>query len=367
MNRLILIGNGFDLAHGLKTSYVDFVNWYWEEWGRRLAGSSHKFEEDDFCSFAMNEQIGLDGWYLVRGYYFRNINLDVKEFVKRAKNDTDLCEFRYKSPFLEQINKQIESKRWVDVENEYYELLTQDLRVRSVNKIVPSAKELNIHLGFLREKLIEYLKLQNEKEITLRKDIDDKIYRPIKEEETDVANNIILPDFGLEPSNIMLLNFNYTSTPELYMGGHSNVTINYIHGRLDEPNSVIFGYGDELDKEFSRLKELNDNEYLRYVKSINYLEADNYRRLLEFIESEPFQIVIMGHSCGNPDRTLLNTLFEHQNCISIKPYYYINDQQEDNYLEIVQNIYRNFTNLQQMRARVVNKAYTEALTNPIKQ
>ena len=28
INRLILIGNGFDLAHGLKTSYRDFMTWY---------------------------------------------------------------------------------------------------------------------------------------------------------------------------------------------------------------------------------------------------------------------------------------------------------------------------------------------------
>lgn len=27
MNRLILIGNGFDIAHGLKTSCADFINW----------------------------------------------------------------------------------------------------------------------------------------------------------------------------------------------------------------------------------------------------------------------------------------------------------------------------------------------------
>ncbi|MBK8620257.1 MAG: hypothetical protein IPN79_00480 [Saprospiraceae bacterium] len=35
MNRLILVGNGFDLAHGMKTSYADFILWYfqkcWEE------------------------------------------------------------------------------------------------------------------------------------------------------------------------------------------------------------------------------------------------------------------------------------------------------------------------------------------------
>lgn len=29
MNRIILIGNGFDLAHGLNTSYKHFINDYW--------------------------------------------------------------------------------------------------------------------------------------------------------------------------------------------------------------------------------------------------------------------------------------------------------------------------------------------------
>ncbi len=86
--------------------------------------------------------------------------------------------------------------------------------------------------------------------------------------------------------------------------------------------------------------------------------------MLEFLESEPFQVCIMGHSCGNSDRTLLNTIFEHPNCISIKPYYYINEKQEDNYLELVQNIYRNFTNLKRMRDKVVNKTYTEPLIKP---
>lgn len=31
MNRLVIIGNGFDLAHGLKTSYKDFIRWYLNE------------------------------------------------------------------------------------------------------------------------------------------------------------------------------------------------------------------------------------------------------------------------------------------------------------------------------------------------
>ena len=69
----------------------------------------------------------------------------------------------------------------------------------------------------------------------------------------------------------------------------------------------------------------------------------------------------MGHSCGNSDRTLLNTLFEHKNCISIKPFYYQKANGSDNYLEIVQNISRNFTNMKLMRDRVVNKEFCKPL------
>jgi hypothetical protein len=33
---------------------------------------------------------------------------------------------------------------------------------------------------------------------------------------------------------------------------------------------------------------------------------------------DSFQVLIMGHSCGLSDRTLLNIVFEHNNCRSIK-------------------------------------------------
>ena len=159
----------------------------------------------------------------------------------------------------------------------------------------------------------------------------------------------------------MLLNFNYTHTAQLYHNADLGF-INYIHGKIDAPQSVIFGYGDELDDDYKKLQKLNDNECLCNVKTIKYQECDNYRKLLAFAESAPYQVCIMGHSCGNSDRTLLNTLFEHKNCISIKPYYYIKEDGTDNYLELVQNISRNFTDMKLMRDRVVNKTYCEPLT-----
>ena len=41
MNRIVLIGNGFDLAHGLKTSYKNFIDWYWNDWGEKLFAASY--------------------------------------------------------------------------------------------------------------------------------------------------------------------------------------------------------------------------------------------------------------------------------------------------------------------------------------
>ena len=120
-----------------------------------------------------------------------------------------------------------------------------------------------------------------------------------------------VPDYYLLPDQVLLLNFNYTKMADL--------------------------------------------------KSIRYLETDNYRRLLSFVDSAPYQIYIMGHSCGNSDRTLLNTLFEHRNCVSIKPYYHLKEDGTDNYIEIIQNISRNFNDMRLMRDRVVNKTYCRPL------
>ncbi len=166
----------------------------------------------------------------------------------------------------------------------------------------------------------------------------------------------------LYPDRIMLLNFNYTNTADMYMPEDSyHFPINHIHGALNNPNSVIFGYGDEMDEKYKEISKLNNNNLLTNIKSIRYLEGVNYRNVLTFIESAPYQIYIMGHSCGTSDRTLLNTLFEHRNCVSIKPYYFQKDNEEDNYMEIVQNISRTFSDAQKMRDCVVNKQFCQPL------
>ena len=59
MNRLVIIGNGFDIAHGLKTSYVDFINWYWEQRVDGFVGNISKISEDCRCKLSIKENPNL--------------------------------------------------------------------------------------------------------------------------------------------------------------------------------------------------------------------------------------------------------------------------------------------------------------------
>lgn len=412
MNRLILIGNGFDLAHGLKTSYADFIEWYWNNLGELLKCGFNNVVDDDICSFKLHENVHLACWAYVWDYHYAVFPKTADKILSIAKQDRDLCDFTIKSFLFEKICNEVE-KGWVDIEDVFYALL----------KNSDNPKQLNDDLNLIKGKLVDYLSDIQSKQINptiFNTKIQEQILAPFNKEDIALGSmskwnemlksrmkyeykdwDILVEGYNLEkgikhyssravevfkkaygedinfgeinqvdavscptyrlPDNIMLLNFNYTNTTDLYLPKADKFTVNHIHGTLNNPESVIFGYGDERDNEYDVLIDKNDNEYLQHIKSFRYLEASNYRNMLSFIESAPYQVCIMGHSCGLSDRTLLATLFEHRNCVSIKPYYYKRKDGTDNYRELVQNIARNFKDPTLMRDRVVGKERCEPL------
>ena len=120
MNRIILIGNGFDLAHGLHTSYGNFIDWYWDKCQRKLMTYPGNMFKDDLCEITLKDE--KKKWL---EYSYTNLSklnpYRGREFYEYLKenNEVDirLCEF------LKNIIQSIETKKWVDIENEYYKLL----------------------------------------------------------------------------------------------------------------------------------------------------------------------------------------------------------------------------------------------------
>lgn len=373
MNRLVIIGNGFDMAHGLKTSYMDFINWYWDKRIDAFAGNTTKVSEDCLCKLTIKDGTYVNCWnvFTFEQSYFRDIIgnriCSGYEVIKELKKHPEVFLIDY-SPFFDRIMTSFETKRWVDIENDYYYMLKKG--IGEIPPIDYTIEELNEQLGFLQEKLVEYLHTMEKdrfKEEIERAIIDFFDPADFSSEGRKMASDNLGLDIKtfaevrndyeaqhkLVPERIMLLSFNYTATAKMY--DNFNIVHNYIHGELDRPENIIFGYGDELDKDYQVILDRNDDKLLMNVKSVKYLETRHYHDMLEFLMSAPFQVLIMGHSCGNSDRTLLNTVFEHENCVSIKPFYHKWEDGSDNYLKLVQNISRNFTNMRLFRDRVVNK------------
>lgn len=372
MNRLVIIGNGFDMAHGLKTSYMDFINWYWEMRLNALITENSEVSSDCLCALEIKNTTECPNWF---NFFYSHSLRDLltgkwiyppSEIIGGFKDNKD--DFSVKcSIFFKTILQSIETRGWVDIENDYYQLLKKSLDKSDCGYTV---KELNEQLAYLQEKLVEYLRsvdnnrfkkelhhaiidffdpadfsTEGRKMATANLGLDIRTFAEVRNN-YEAQNKFI-------PERIMLLSFNYTATAKMY--DNFNIVHNYIHGELDRPENIIFGYGDELDKDYQVILDRNDDELLMNVKSVKYLETRHYHDMLEFLMSAPFQVLIMGHSCGNSDRTLLNTVFEHENCVSIKPFYHKWEDGSDNYLKLVQNISRNFTNMRLFRDRVVNK------------
>ncbi|MEC3874356.1 AbiH family protein [Chryseobacterium salviniae] len=423
MNRIILIGNGFDLAHGMKTSYGDFIDDYWMTKKQDMFDNHIGEKYQDDC-------ISIDR---IPNARFVDSENDYQNILRSLSSIGQ--KISYKNEFFNLLNKNKSTLNWVDIENDYYLLLKACYKKPSKYTITKLNKEFAV-IESLLEKYLTKVQQQfsisfpiSAEDISFRNSINEVIYsdfnlrdfseatinqlteeifqkfhsniKDLEKGHIDIedlnlneresrlhialsnisdkkkkikellTSNSSLNYFRYRPSEVLFLNFNYTSTENFYdsrptdreFGNDISTDVIHIHGILNNKtdNKIIFGFGDEIDKDYLEIENLNDNEYLQNIKSMKYLESDSYKKLLEFINSNNYQVFIFGHSCGISDRTLLNTLFEHKNCNSIKPYYRLKDDGKDNYSEMIRNISRNFTDKASMRDKVVNKEYTNAL------
>lgn len=414
MNRIILIGNGFDLAHGYETGYKNFIDDFWRDKFSEYTDPDNPIFDNEFFNFQL---INFD--------YEGKLN----SYLSLIKGlETGKVSGEFKNEILKTISEIDHIDKWVDIENEYYNHLKSTINHKYWKKEV---KKINAWFKAISDELIKYLeKVSSNSELidTITKEkISSKMYSKLdfndcsstyfnkrlrlevekfqtnlRRKKNNSSSSVKLSElderlfthlngddpksfskkirelmlsvdarayFDLSIREVLFLNFNYTNTHTNYKNNqlanrdNSQTLSISIHGALNNKikNPIIFGFGDELDENYKTIENLNDNHYLENIKSIKYLETENHKDLISFVDSDDFQIFIFGHSCGISDRTLLNKLFEHPNCSSIKVFYHQIDKESDNYTDVIRNISRNFNNKSMMRDRVVNKRYCKPL------
>ncbi|MCL1947726.1 MAG: bacteriophage abortive infection AbiH family protein [Chitinivibrionia bacterium] len=328
MNRIIIIGNGFDLAHGLKTGYKDFIEdlcrnileeirksgetWKYEK--GNLITLKMQYKSDDTNGFEDREsetlKIVLDK---ANSNYGETVNRVRRNFEPLEPNDKDISQkiktstgnlsvyldYLEKVPeypskwkdeiknklhlsiggFFRRLLESLNLQNWVDIEQEYHTALNKCSDDNERNT-------LNKELESIKTALYEYIDKQEE-QIAAISEIKDKMFNDVK-------------------GNVLLLSFNYTSTEKYYI--RENVQKIHIHGEIKNNNNpIIFG----CDKH--NISDTESNEGLNNIKKYLYNNVDNYKNLNEFLNKGEFEVFIMGHSCGESDRYILSKIFNHKN------------------------------------------------------
>lgn len=332
---LIIIGNGFDIAHGLKTKYSDFILWYFNNKVIPFMRANSSFDS----SFALLNINNFDPHSTL--FKFKDLE-QIKQFFS-VQSDARI---KMINPFIETVFRKFLDLKWVDVETIYFNLLKSNSTLE--NGLAPY---INKGLNTFKDEFIEYLK-----EFVVKQKFEAK---------EDIIEH--LKEIDKYGDKTLVLNFNYTPTFESYLPYFKNkVEVINIHGEINNEtaNPIIFGYGDEMDDSLKSLEDLNDNEYLINLKSMKYHLTRNYQVLKGLLNSYGhINVYIMGHSCGISDRLLLNTIFEHDHCKSIGIFYHeLSKTENDFFIKCVQ-LYRHFTKGGKDKAREIIKPFT--LSKPL--
>lgn len=184
MNRIIIIGNGFDLAHGLATRYEDFINWYWDKWLYKLRLCHEKSISDGLCTFTLKATEGT--WYSFLWDKISIINTPKGvDVISNIWNDKESFEV-IQSHLLSSILKSINEKKWVDIENEYYQFIKQSITRFEYPWF--TIEKLNVEFEIIRSKLIEYLQTISNKDIIINDNIKNIIFSPFKPNDISIGS-----------------------------------------------------------------------------------------------------------------------------------------------------------------------------------
>lgn len=293
MTNLIIIGNGFDMAHSLNTSYTSFI--------KHLVDGKFK-----------NRKLYTDLFD-----FHPTISNQIKSFddiVRNSNSNVTRNLFETKNIFFKRLTYKFFNLNWCDIEREYF----TELSSIGKNGRYKTAGELNSDFEIVKKYLSDYLKVEqnNFKEIWVYEQYFEKL--------------------SLE-ENTMILNFNYTDTVSQYVRGYNSELVQ-IHGSLDnKENPIIFGYAAD-DDESRKLLQFDDKEFMRNIKKHNYKRTKEENRLIQFLDNNSdIEVSIIGHSCGISDKLILNQIFNHNNVSEIRLYYY---KTHEHYFETQVNIDR---------------------------
>ena len=350
MRNILLIGNGFDLAHGLPTSYNDFLflmkNWTFfyalfssVRQGKRIRESSEYYKylisaenineknikildniinHNSWVEYYCRCEAEIDGWIDFEREIYPVINLFEKIF-NQTQYESLICEnmdteIRMSKEMFNQSERNI-----AEIWNTYFRIEPRYIIVKSCY--------VSGQYGILKKNILN----------SLRKSFDEFIR----------AFEIYLLEFVHQDKNISKLkqimrinadyaiSFNYTFTEKIYNIKKENV--HHIHGLIRRDisigkNNMVVGVNEQTNQNMDFIY------FVKYFQRIQKGSGVKYKRIINDciknvhvrIIKEAYNLHIYGHSLDETDKDILEFIIgkcEEDGKLSLKPakvivYYY---------------------------------------------
>ena len=332
MKNVLVIGNGFDIAHGLYTKYIDFYNFC----------NAIKRVINDKREIAIREDIKEE---LLRSEFMKSTANIINN--KKIVNDDilekmiNICKDNYWLNCIEERNLS-NDPHWCDIEGVIADEISKLAYVANnfnerTNPFDENSKESS-EIAEMYNEVINQSETDNYKlsiyifKEKLLSDLNDLTWM-LEIYLSKFLNRKSKTYKFFETLNIdYIINFNYTDTyNKLYK---KNIPTHFIHGKIrnndKDAMNMVFGIGDSINEDDDNYEFI---EFQKYYQRIIYKTGNDYAKWLD--NDEIMNIFIFGHSVNEVDGDIIERLVtrEHTN---IYIYYY--DQQALN--SIVANLTR---------------------------
>ncbi|WP_313184726.1 AbiH family protein [Lacrimispora sp.] len=376
---LLLIGNGFDLAHGLPTRYTDFLK-YCRDYDDKNSVSSLNELNEEFISFT-TDNVWLK-YFLGSLSELDNSNtwIDFEKEISEVINGINSIDFgsiKYKDIISNTslaLPSNIKSKNFILTFSSLSKTQELKITVKNIHSIPSLSEFIYVQLRNFTRAFEIYCLYVNEIPIIepvisseRRTQMDNankeakhysnqlQLARGYLGRERKVAEfqelyNEAIKKYssfssGIKPIDYLsiskfdcVLSFNYTNTYErLY--GNDKTKYCYIHGKAQNDKNetnMIFGIDDNLQRgeESSNFKWVR---FKKYYQRIIYKTGSEYKDWLSSISNQTTSqnyVHIVGHSLDRTDYDVLYEIFDNIN-FKIIVYYYSSKDFEDKVQKVI--------------------------------
>lgn len=364
---ILIIGNGFDLAHNLPTKYTQFLE-YIETFLKyeKSTENSILHSSSNICGDRELTSLNQDVLQYIMTLY--SSDKDIYDEFLNLVNDNSWI--KYFSGLYTEIDK---NDGWIDFEKEISKIV-QTLNAIRVSNNEQISKGISIHnltLNKTHARIIkrfldlentensEYTRIEPDAILRYKELLISDLHRLIRSLEIYLCTYVQSIDTNsidyIKNLNInKVLSFNYTNTyKKIYCPDNPRIDFDYIHGEANIQNNeknccLVLGIDEfqkgeekDLDNEFVQFKKF----YQRILKNTgahytDWLEEHHARK--EQFRSNPsvnveLNVFIIGHSLDITDKEILYSMLINENP-NVTIYYHSKKALEDQISNLVKVI-----------------------------